>query len=202
MSNPTNGPGLAGRRALQRWLGPWVAEVNTATLRSDALAALLAAVLVLPQGIAFAALRYCPVAGPWSGPGGGGPSGIFRAMLEAAVDGREAVIPGTAMEWVYSKDAAMATVQALQAPDLGRGVFNITMGRIYRPEELAAELQRAFPGVRTRIEAQPEGSTWSGGDWKPADLARAAKHLGYVPQYPMARLLEDYAQWYRALRGR
>lgn len=153
-------------------------------------------------GIAFAALRYCPVAGPWSGPGGGGPSGIFRAMLEAAVDGREAVIPGTAMEWVYSKDAAMATVQALQAPDLGRGVFNITMGRIYRPEELAAELQRAFPGVRTRIEAQPEGSTWSGGDWKPADLARAAKHLGYVPQYPMARLLEDYAQWYRALRGR
>jgi nucleoside-diphosphate-sugar epimerase len=122
-------------------------------------------------------------------------------MVEAAVDGREAVIPGTAMEWVYSKDAALATVQAIDAPDLGSGVFNITMGRIYRPQELAAALEAAIPGTRTRIEAQPEGSTWSGGDWKPADISRAARHLGYFPQYPMERLLRDYAQWYRGARA-
>lgn len=149
-------------------------------------------------GIEFAALRYCPVAGPWSGPGGGGPSGIFRAMLENAVNGREAVVPGTAMEWVYSKDAAHATVLALRAAALGRGVFNITMGRIFRPDELEAELKRAIPGARTRVEAQPEGSTWSGGDWKPADISRARKTLGYEPQYPMPRLLADYAAWYRS----
>jgi nucleoside-diphosphate-sugar epimerase len=149
-------------------------------------------------GIEFAALRYCPVAGPWSGPGGGGPSGIFRAMVEDALRGREAVVPGTAMEWVYSKDAAMATVQALRAPSLGSGVFNITMGRIFQPAELAAELVRAVPGAKTRIEAQPPGSTWSGGDWKPADISRAKKILGYEPQYPMPRLLQDYVAWCRA----
>jgi nucleoside-diphosphate-sugar epimerase len=148
-------------------------------------------------GIEFAALRYCPVAGPWSGPGGGGPSGIFRAMVENAVRGGIAVVPGTAMEWVYSVDAARATVQALQVPDLGSGVFNITMGRIFEPAELAAELKRAIPGAQTRIEAQPAGSTWSGGDWKPADISRARKILGYEPQYPMPRLLEDYAAWCR-----
>ncbi|MCC7187001.1 MAG: NAD(P)-dependent oxidoreductase [Acidobacteria bacterium] len=148
-------------------------------------------------GIEFAALRYCPVAGPWSGPGGGGPSGIFRAMLENAVNGREAVVPGTAMEWVYSKDAAHAPVLALRAASLGSGVFNITMGRIFRPDELEAELKRAIPGARTRVEAQPEGSTWSGGDWKPADISRARKTLGYEPRYPMPRLLADYAAWYR-----
>ena len=148
-------------------------------------------------GIEFAALRYCPVAGPWSGPGGGGPSGIFRAMVENAVNGREAVVPATAMEWVYSKDAAMATVLALRVAFLGSGVFNITMGRIFRPEELEAELKRAIPGAKTRVEAQPEGSTWSGGDWKPADISRAKKILGYEPQYPMPRLLEDYAAWCR-----
>ena len=49
-------------RALSRWLGPWVREVNAATLRADAAAALLAAVLVLPQGIAFAALAGLPPA--------------------------------------------------------------------------------------------------------------------------------------------
>ena len=149
-------------------------------------------------GMEFAAMRYSPVAGPWSGPGGGGPSGIFRAMVENAINGRESVVPGTAMEWVYSKDAAMATVLALRAATLGSSVFNITMGRIFEPAELAAELKRAIPGAKTRIEAQPEGSTWSGSDWQPADISRAKTILGYEPRYPMPRLLEDYARWYRA----
>ena len=60
--------------ALQRWLGPWVAEVNRGTLRADAIAALLAAVLVLPQGIAFAALAGLPPA--W---------GLYAAVVPTAV---------------------------------------------------------------------------------------------------------------------
>lgn len=67
-------PAAARLPALQRWLGPWVAEVNAATLRSDALAALLAAVLVLPQGIAFAALAGLPPA--W---------GLYAAVVPTAV---------------------------------------------------------------------------------------------------------------------
>ena len=151
-------------------------------------------------GIGFAALRYCPVAGPWGGPGGGGPSGIFRALVEAAVDGREVIVPGTAMEWVYSKDAAAATVLAVDAAALDGAVFNVTMGRLFTPEDLADEVRRAFPGVRLRIEARPEGSTWSGGDWKPADIGRARRVLGYEPRFPMPRLLADYADWYRERR--
>jgi SulP family sulfate permease len=45
-----------------RWLGDWVAEVNGASLRADALAGLLGAALVLPQAIAFAALAGLPPA--------------------------------------------------------------------------------------------------------------------------------------------
>lgn len=45
-----------------RWLGPWVAEIDRSTLRADLLAGLLGAVLVLPQGIAFAALAGLPPA--------------------------------------------------------------------------------------------------------------------------------------------
>jgi len=40
--------------------GPWVRELDRATLRADALAGLLGAVLVLPQAIAFAALVGLP----------------------------------------------------------------------------------------------------------------------------------------------
>lgn len=45
---------------LPRLLGPWVAQVNALSLRADLWAGLLGAVLVLPQGIAFATLAGLP----------------------------------------------------------------------------------------------------------------------------------------------
>lgn len=50
------------RTLLGRALGPWVMEVDRRTLRADALAGLLGAVLALPQAIAFAALAGLPPA--------------------------------------------------------------------------------------------------------------------------------------------
>lgn len=47
-------------RVAERLFGPWVRWVSPATLRADALAGLLGAVLVLPQGIAFATLAGLP----------------------------------------------------------------------------------------------------------------------------------------------
>jgi len=45
---------------LERLFGAWVRQVSRQTLRADALAGLLGAVLVLPQGIAFATLAGLP----------------------------------------------------------------------------------------------------------------------------------------------
>jgi SulP family sulfate permease len=45
---------------IDRLFGPWVREIGPQTLRADALAGLLGAVLVLPQAIAFAALAGLP----------------------------------------------------------------------------------------------------------------------------------------------
>lgn len=53
-------PCLQMAHLLQR-IWPWLAEVDARSLRADATAALLAAVLVLPQGIAFAALAGLPI---------------------------------------------------------------------------------------------------------------------------------------------
>ena len=43
-----------------RLFGDWVRDVTPRTLRADLLAGLLGAVLVLPQGIAFATLAGLP----------------------------------------------------------------------------------------------------------------------------------------------
>lgn len=50
------------RSIAARWLGPWVLGVDAASTRSDLLAGLIGALLVLPQGIAFAALVGVPPA--------------------------------------------------------------------------------------------------------------------------------------------
>ena len=44
----------------ERLFGTWVREVSARTLRADGMAGLLGAVLVLPQGIAFATLAGLP----------------------------------------------------------------------------------------------------------------------------------------------
>jgi len=63
-----------GARWPARVLGPWVLQLDGATLRADALAGLLGAVLVLPQAIAFAALAGLPPA-----------MGLVAAALPCAV---------------------------------------------------------------------------------------------------------------------
>ena len=53
--------GAVGRRAwLTRMFGDWVPEVGAVTLRADLAAGLLGALLVLPQGVAFATLAGLP----------------------------------------------------------------------------------------------------------------------------------------------
>jgi nucleoside-diphosphate-sugar epimerase len=149
-------------------------------------------------GVDFAALRYGAVAGPWRGAGGGGPSNALREAVEAALRGEEAAIPAAGLEWVYSKDAARGTVLALRAGALASRVFNITMGYVCQPDELAAALKAAIPGARVRV-ATPTASAPSMPDMvRASDQGLAKEVLGFTPEYRMADAVRDLADWYRA----
>jgi nucleoside-diphosphate-sugar epimerase len=146
-------------------------------------------------GIEFAGLRYGAVFGPWSGSGGGGPSNVIRQAIRDALAGREATVPPGAMEWVYSKDAARGTVMALDAKDLGKGVFNLTMGRLTTPAEMAEAISAAIPGTKAKFE-MPAGTGVSlANRAEHADLSRSKKHLGYEPQFPLHKAVADQAVW-------
>jgi SulP family sulfate permease len=58
--NAPSPPAESHKAIAERLFGSWVREVSARTLRADALAGLLGAVLVLPQGIAFATLAGLP----------------------------------------------------------------------------------------------------------------------------------------------
>lgn len=62
------------KQLLVRLFGPWVHGVDGATLRADALAGVLGALLVLPQGFAFAALAGLP-----------GEYGLYTALVPCVV---------------------------------------------------------------------------------------------------------------------
>ena len=153
------------------------------------------------HGIEFAAMRYGAVFGPWSGAGGGGPSNVMREAVRRALAGEEAVLPAGAMEWVYSKDAGIGTVQALKAPALGFGVFNITMGVLAKPEDMAAALRAAVPGAKVRIET-PAAAAVSLPDMKAvSDLSAAKKTLGFTPKYGLVEGVKDLVAWTKARKA-
>jgi len=153
------------------------------------------------NGMQFAAMRYGAVAGPWSGRGGGGPSNIVLSALRQALSGGEAVVPAASLEWVYAKDAAMATVLAVRAPDLKSGVFNATMGRIVSAQEFAAALQAAVPGARYRIETPARTAVALPNMERASDLRLAREVLGYKPAYDMAAAMAEIAAWLRGRAG-
>jgi nucleoside-diphosphate-sugar epimerase len=152
-------------------------------------------------GIEFAGMRYGAVFGPWNGAGGGGPSNMVRDAMRQAMAGEEVVLPATAQEWVYSKDAARGTVLALRAKDLGTRIFNITMGALTTPEEMAAAIGAAFPGAKVKL-ATPQTSALSMSNARRnANLTRSKSVIGYEPQYKLVDAVKDQADWMKAHRG-
>lgn len=146
-------------------------------------------------GIDFAGLRYGAAFGPWSGSGGGGPSNVMREALRNALAGKEATVPPGVMEWVYSKDAARATVMALDAKDLGTRIFNVTMGAVSTPAETAEAIKAVVPGAKVKFDA-PSGTAISLANREEhADLLRSKKHLGYEPAFPLKEAVKDMAGW-------
>jgi nucleoside-diphosphate-sugar epimerase len=102
------------------------------------------------------------------------------------------------MEWVYSKDAGRGTVLALDAEDLGPGVFNITMGVLATPEATAHALNEIIPRCKVRIETPASAAVALPNVKRVSDLTTSANQIGYRPEYGLVEALQDLAAWMKA----
>lgn len=144
-------------------------------------------------GVDFAAVRLAAVFGPWRGLGGGGPSNLFREMLQKSLRGEESTFPKRHVEWVHSKDAAQGAVKACHAERLQSRVFNIGMGEIYDSEEIVDIVTRLIPRAKVHVIQPPKGVGPSPIPLKhPYDLTRSRSELGYEPEYKMREAIQDY----------
>ena len=107
-------------RSSLRWLGPWVQEVNATTLRADAAAALLAAVLVLPQGIAFAALAGLP-------PAWGLYSAVVPTFIAALAGSSRHVLTGPTNALSLALAASLAPLAVAGSADYLRLALVVTL---------------------------------------------------------------------------
>ena len=97
MQLPSGWPVQVWATRAARWLGPWVHEVDRETLRIDAQAAFLGALVVLPQGIAFATLAGLPAA--W---------GLYTSIVPAMV----AALAGSSRRMVSGPSNAISLALA------------------------------------------------------------------------------------------
>ena len=144
-------------------------------------------------GVDVRLVRYAAIAGPWRGRGGGGPSNLFRDMVENAIKTGETSVPSQSVEWVYSKDAAQGTVLALKADNPKGRVFNVGTGTVTTAEDMADAIKAALPETKVSVS----GEQPSGGFAAVAlNMGRSKAEIGYEPRFDMTGSIRDYAQWY------
>jgi SulP family sulfate permease len=105
---------------LSRLFGPWVHELDRATLRADAMAGLLGAVLVLPQGIAFAALAGLP-------PSYGLATAVLPCIVAALFGSSRHVMSGPTNANSLAMAAMVAPLAALGSPAYIQIVLAVTV---------------------------------------------------------------------------
>lgn len=115
---------------LDRWLGPWVRDVDTRSLRADAQAGLLGALIVLPQGIAFASLAGLP-------PAWGLYTAIVPCIVAALAGSGRLLVSGPSNATSIALAAMLAPLAAAGSPaylqlalaaTLGMGLLQLGLG--------------------------------------------------------------------------
>ena len=154
-------------------------------------------------GVDFVATRFCGVFGPWKGVPAGLPTRMMKEFIEKPLAGQNVYIDDPMLTWsgsedlVYAKDAASSTVLACYADNPVSRIYNITMGRPLRFDELIEVIKKTFPGVKVEIPNIGAGSIgYPYSKEQPIDITLARKELGYEPEFDtLEKAIADYAEW-------
>ena len=125
----------------------------------------------------------------------------MRDAMRNALAGNEAILPSRPMEWVYSKDAARGTVLALKAKDLGSRIFNVTMGSLTNPDDMAAAVTRVVPGAKIKFDTPKASALSLPNVGHASDQTTVKAVLGYEPKFKLADAVADLTEWMKKFPG-
>ncbi|HXV78895.1 MAG TPA: NAD(P)-dependent oxidoreductase [Candidatus Binatia bacterium] len=117
----------------------------------------------------------------------------IQEMIRAAVKGEPTKVnwPYGPAEILYGKDAAKGTVLAVLQDKLKDTLFHIGNGETLSGEDIVDAIKKRFPGSRIELvkgdNPMPYPQTRLS-----SDFSRARDQLGYEPDYPIEKAVEDY----------
>jgi UDP-glucose 4-epimerase len=126
----------------------------------------------------------------------------IQQMIRAAVKGEPAKInwPYGPAEILYGKDAAKGTVLAVLKDKFKDTLFHIGNGVSVSGDDIAGAIRKVFPGSSVELVKganpmpYPESRLSS-------DFSRAREQLGYLPEYPIEKAVEDYGATLKKLEN-
>ncbi|MEX0803429.1 MAG: NAD(P)-dependent oxidoreductase [Candidatus Binatia bacterium] len=126
----------------------------------------------------------------------------IQQMIRAAVKGESAKInwPYGPTEILYGKDAAKGTVLAVLKDKFKDDLFHIGNGQTVGGDEIIDAIRKKFPESNLELikgsnpMLYPESRLAS-------DFSRSKDQLGYEPDYPIGRAVEDYAATLKRLEN-
>ncbi|HET9251711.1 MAG TPA: NAD-dependent epimerase/dehydratase family protein [Candidatus Eisenbacteria bacterium] len=124
-------------------------------------------------------------------------TGVLAIFAARLLNGKPPVVFEDGLQrrdFVHVADVARAIRLALEAPETVSGVFNVGSGASVTVLEIAGRLAEALG--RTGPDPEITGQ-YRVGDIRHcfADITKAREVLGYEPETPMDRGLEDLARW-------
>jgi UDP-glucose 4-epimerase len=126
----------------------------------------------------------------------------IQQLIRAAVKGESAKIgwPYGPAEILYGKDAAKGTVLAVLKDKFKDTLFHIGNGDLLSGEDIVAAVRKKFPGANVELVKgtnpmpYPESRLSS-------NFSRAKEQLGYEPEFPIDRAVEDYGATLKKLEN-
>lgn len=126
----------------------------------------------------------------------------IQQMIRAAVKGEPAKVswPYGPAEILYGKDAAKGTVLAVCKDKFKDTLFHIGNAGMVSGEDIVQAIRKKYPGSNIEIVKAnnpmpyPESRLSS-------DFSRAKEQLGYQPDYPIEKAVEDYGATLKKLEN-
>lgn len=123
---------------------------------------------------------------------------VGQVFIENALRGQDIVIRGDGnerLDFTYIRDVVNGVCCCIERPEARNEIFNLTYGQGRSLNEMAAIVQRHFPGINVRYiprdSLMPERGTLS--------VDKAKKLIGYEPSYPLEIGYDLNIQWYKKL---
>tara|TARA_B100001115_G_scaffold64812_1_gene47946 strand:+ start:1491 stop:2438 length:948 start_codon:yes stop_codon:yes gene_type:complete len=145
-------------------------------------------------GVDVRSIRYPGLVGWKSAPGGGTTDYAVHIFHEALKHGKyESFLnANTTLPMMYMPDAIRATIELMEAPAEQvkiRSSYNVS-GVSFKPEEIAAEIQRHLPAFEMSYQEdyrQAIANSWP----KSIDDSNAQEHWGWKAEYDLSKMTDD-----------